>query len=79
MRQLGIPTVVDRLVQQAIFKCWTRLMLNPTFSEPSYGIRPGRSARMCSKNSWRLRWLRDDTCHCAVAFRVSWGAPISSW
>lgn len=42
-RQLGIPTVVDRLVQQAILQVLTRV-LDPTFSESSYGFRPGRSA-----------------------------------
>jgi RNA-directed DNA polymerase len=43
MRKLGIPTVLDRLVQQAVMqvlqRCWDR-----TFSESSYGFRPGRSA-----------------------------------
>lgn len=43
MRQLGIPTVVDRLVQQAILQVLTPL-LDPSFSESSYGFRPGRSA-----------------------------------
>ena len=43
MRQLGIPTVVDRLVQQAILQVLEPL-LGPTFSESSYGFRPGRSA-----------------------------------
>jgi RNA-directed DNA polymerase len=42
-RQLGIPTVVDRLVQQAILQVLTRL-LDQTFSESSYGFRPNRSA-----------------------------------
>jgi RNA-directed DNA polymerase len=42
-RQLGIPTVVDRLVQQAISQVLTRL-IDPTFSAHSYGFRPGRSA-----------------------------------
>jgi RNA-directed DNA polymerase len=42
-RQLGIPTVVDRLVQQAILQVLTPL-IDPTFSESSYGFRPGRSA-----------------------------------
>ena len=42
-RQLGIPTVVDRLVQQAISQVLTRL-IDPTFSDHSYGFRPGRSA-----------------------------------
>jgi RNA-directed DNA polymerase len=43
VRQLGIPTVVDRLVQQAILQVLDPL-LDPTFSESSYGFRPGRSA-----------------------------------
>jgi len=42
-RQLGIPTVVDRLVQQAILQV-LEPMLDPTFSDSSYGFRPGRSA-----------------------------------
>ena len=42
-RQLGIPTVVDRLVQQATMQVLTRL-LDRTFSESSYGFRPGRGA-----------------------------------
>jgi RNA-directed DNA polymerase len=42
-RQLGIPTVVDRLVQQSILQVLTPL-IDPTFSESSYGFRPGRSA-----------------------------------
>lgn len=43
VRQLGIPTVVDRLVQQAILQVLEPL-LDPTFSASSYGFRPGRSA-----------------------------------
>ena len=43
MRQLGIPTVLDRFIQQGVLqvlqKRWDR-----TFSEHSYGFRPGRSA-----------------------------------
>lgn len=42
-RQLGIPTVVDRLVQQAILQVLDPL-LDPTFSESSYGFRRGRNA-----------------------------------
>jgi len=42
-RQLGIPTVVDRLVQQAILQVLEGI-LEPIFSESSYGFRPGRSA-----------------------------------
>jgi RNA-directed DNA polymerase len=43
MRQLGIPTVVDRLVQQAMLQVLEPI-LDPTFSESSYGFRPGRGA-----------------------------------
>jgi RNA-directed DNA polymerase len=42
-RQLGIPTVVDRLVQQAITQVLEPI-LDPTFSGSSFGFRPGRSA-----------------------------------
>ena len=42
-RQLGIPTVVDRLVQQAILQVLDPI-LDPKFSESSYGFRPGRGA-----------------------------------
>lgn len=42
-RQLGIPIVVDRLVQQAIAQVLTPIF-DPQFSESSYGFRPGRSA-----------------------------------
>ena len=42
-RQLGIPTVIDRLVQQAILQVLQPLV-DPTFSDSSYGFRPGRSA-----------------------------------
>jgi RNA-directed DNA polymerase len=40
---LGIPTVVDRLVQQAILQV-LEPSLDPSFSESSFGFRPGRSA-----------------------------------
>jgi RNA-directed DNA polymerase len=43
MRQLGIPTVLDRVVQQALLQCLEPL-LDPTFSESSFGFRPRRSA-----------------------------------
>ena len=43
MRRLGIPTVVDRLVQQAILQVLEPL-LDPSFSASSFGFRPGRSA-----------------------------------
>lgn len=42
-RQLGIPTVLDRLVQQAILQVLEPI-IDPTFSEHSFGFRPKRSA-----------------------------------
>jgi len=43
-RELGIPTVTDRLIQQALLQV-LQPMLDPTFSEHSYGFRPGRRAQ----------------------------------
>jgi RNA-directed DNA polymerase len=43
MRTLGIPTVLDRMIQQALLQILTPIF-DPTFSEESYGFRPGRSA-----------------------------------
>jgi RNA-directed DNA polymerase len=43
VRQLGIPTVVDRLVQQAILQVLEKI-LDPTFSASSFGFRPRRGA-----------------------------------
>lgn len=43
VRLLGIPNVVDRLIQQAILQVLTPI-IDPTFSEQSFGFRPGRSA-----------------------------------
>jgi RNA-directed DNA polymerase len=42
-RQLGIPTVLDRLIQQAIYQILSPIF-EPGFSDSSYGFRPGRSA-----------------------------------
>jgi len=43
MRKLGIPTVLDRFIQQAVMQVLQR-QWNPTFSQYSYGFRPRRSA-----------------------------------
>ena len=43
MRMLGIPTVIDRLIQQALHQVLSPLF-EPSFSESSYGFRPQRSA-----------------------------------
>ena len=42
-RQLGVPTVLDRLLQQAVLQVLSPLY-EPTFSPHSYGFRPGKSA-----------------------------------
>src|SRR6516225_3087110 len=43
VRKLGVPCVVDRLIQQALLQV-LQGQWDPTFSEHSYGFRPGRSA-----------------------------------
>ena len=47
-RQLGIPTAIDRLVQQAFVQALTPI-LDPQMSESSYGFRPNRSAHQALK------------------------------
>ena len=42
-RQLGIPTVQDRIIQQAVHQILS-ILFEPLFSDSSYGFRPGRSA-----------------------------------
>jgi RNA-directed DNA polymerase len=44
MRKLGIPTVLDRFIQQAVLQVLQRRW-DRTFSQHSYGFRPGRSAQ----------------------------------
>lgn len=43
LRPIGIPTVTDRVCQQAVFQVLAPIF-DPTFSERSYGFRPGRKA-----------------------------------
>lgn len=62
-RTLGIPTVVDRLIQQALHQQLTPLF-EPHFSESSYGYRPGRSAHQAVQAARRhvaegRRWVID--------------------
>jgi hypothetical protein len=64
-RKLGIPTVTDRLIQQALLQVLQPL-LDPTFSQHSYGFRPGRSlVRIWQAMS---RW-----------FPAFWGKTLCSW
>ena len=50
VRQLGIPTVTDRFIQQAIVQVLEPI-LDPMFSESSYGFRPNRSAHQALKKA----------------------------
>jgi RNA-directed DNA polymerase len=50
VRQLGIPTVVDRLIQQAILQVLEPIM-DAIFSAGSHGFRPGRSAHTALKQA----------------------------
>lgn len=49
-RMLGIPTVLDRMIQQAISQVLTE-EYDPTFSENSYGFRPGRDAHQATEQA----------------------------
>jgi RNA-directed DNA polymerase len=50
VRMLGIPTVIDRLIQQALLQVLTPLF-DPEFSESSFGFRPGRRAHDAVKKA----------------------------
>ena len=63
VRKLGIPTVVDRLIQQAMHQMLS-VIFEPSFSESSYGFRPGRSAHNAVRQarayvSEGRRWVVD--------------------
>jgi len=63
IRKLGIPTVLDRFVQQAIMQVLQKYW-DKTFSEHSYGFRPGRSAHQAISRSQQYveqgyRWVVD--------------------
>ena len=63
MRKLGIPTVLDRLIQQAVMQVLQRSW-DHTFSESSYGFRPGRSAHQAVTRAQQhiaagYRWVVD--------------------
>jgi len=62
-RKLGIPTVMDRVIQQALHQVLCPIF-DPTFSEHSYGFRPGRSAHQAIRRAkeYQLagkRWVVD--------------------
>jgi RNA-directed DNA polymerase len=63
MRMLGIPTVLDRFIQQAVLQV-LQPAIDPTFSESSYGFRPGRRAHDAVCQAQRYvqsgrRWVVD--------------------
>jgi group II intron reverse transcriptase/maturase len=62
-RQLGIPTVLDRFIQQCLLQV-LQPQFDPTFSEHSHGFRPGRSAHDAVRAAQKyiqsgLRWVAD--------------------
>jgi group II intron reverse transcriptase/maturase len=62
-RMLGIPTVLDRLIQQAVHQVLSQ-NFDPDFSKNSYGFRPGRSAHQAVLAARRFvisgrRWVVD--------------------
>jgi group II intron reverse transcriptase/maturase len=62
-RPLGIPTVIDRVCQQALRQVLEPIF-EPTFSEVSFGFRPGRSAHQAMRRIWGQmqaggRWIVD--------------------
>ena len=52
VRKLGVPCIVDRLIQQAVLQVLQERW-DPTFSEHSYGFRPGRSAHQAVAQAQR--------------------------
>ncbi len=63
VRTLGIPTVVDRLIQQALHQV-LQPIFEPTFSEGSFGFRPGRNAHQALRRAQQYvadgkRWVVD--------------------
>jgi RNA-directed DNA polymerase len=63
-RTLGIPTVLDRMIQQALLQVLTPI-LDPTFSDGSFGYRPGRSTHGAVKRARE---------HMAAGYR--WGVDL---
>ncbi len=63
MRTLGIPTVLDRLIQQALLQVLSPIF-DPTFSDGSFGFRPGRSTHQAVRRARQHmaaghRWVVD--------------------
>lgn len=62
VRELGIPTVGDRVAQQVI-KTYLEPRYEALFSKSSYGYRPGRNAhqaiKSCQQDCWKYEWVID--------------------
>jgi RNA-directed DNA polymerase len=63
VRMLGIPTVLDRFIQQALLQVLSPIF-DPTFSDASYGFRPGRSTHQAVQRAREYiarghRWVVD--------------------
>ena len=62
VRQLGIPTVADRVAQE-VARRYLEPILEPVFHSDSYGYRPGKSAidavRTARERCWRYDWVLD--------------------
>lgn len=54
VRNLGIPTIVDRIIQEAVVQVLTPIV-EPYFSEYSYGFIPGRKAQQAVMNSGKTK------------------------
>ena len=67
VRKLGIPSVKDRIVQQAIAQVLTPIY-EPLFSDGSYGYRPGRSAQDAI---FKIRWYAEEGYEWAVLLDLS--------
>ena len=83
-RGLGIPTVQDRLIQQALVQVLQRVF-EPGFSEHSYGFRPGRSAHQAVRQAQgyvregRRRVARSRHCcptFCSPIWTGSWSGVV---
>jgi len=61
VRKLGIPTVLDRFVQQAVQQVLQK-QWDPAFSEHSYGFRPGRSAKQAVAKA--QQYIAEGHCWC---------------
>ena len=74
-RKLGIPTAVDRFIQQAILQVLQRDW-DATFSEQSYGFRPGRSAHQAVEQA--QRYIQEGCCRSPRPPEIRCFHPLAS-